>query len=309
MNFLYEPINFDSIPEDDKEILEGITISEIMHLDRDDLLNLTQNLNQKYLLYLLKHLDNKDDRLSVLWRLDTELCTGTAIDPEYGGSVSDFYAEYFPVVESNMLDDFLNCSESISERMKLLEKYINYLSSNNGALNFECSYYKSECGRLTQQVEENESIIRQQNRIIARTEKRMKRYASQGKDAQVAQAESASDTDEAYEAPPVEATIEEKVCKAVDRLYDEDLVKHKYYLAAVRQVLLERKLLPGIECTTFVEMLRKGCITTDRDDLPTADSVSKVIILDKYPKWRIRDKSRADSENMIKLTERFLQLI
>ena len=101
---------------------------------------------------------------------------------------------------------------------------------------------------------------------------------------------------------------EKRICQAVDCLYNEGLVNHKYYLAAIRQILLEHGEYDTLEYKAFTELLNKGCATF-KNDLPSEDSISKVIIKGSYPNWTIDDKKPVDCMNINRMVEQFLEMM
>lgn len=105
-----------------------------------------------------------------------------------------------------------------------------------------------------------------------------------------------------------DSSRETKICSAIDTLYGEELVRCKYYLAAIRKILLEQGIYDKLGYKAFAEMLHKGC-NTFKDDLPSEDSINKVIFLGTFPNWEIRDKQPADCINIKIMVERFLELM
>lgn len=360
MDFLLEPVNFDDIPADDREILEDITISEIAARDEEGLNDLTNNMDDKYVLYLLKNLVTKEDRMGLINHIDflTTYGAGCSYDPATKEVyVSPFYAKFMPLVEFDMLDAFLDCGESVDKRMKLLSDLIHKMSEDYYYCSVVRDWYEEECESLVEKKDDLESTLRQYEKIMKRQDKQINHFKSQpgitleqleerlaAIDDEGARREAmakitkfnqevlggALEWDEAVEeqkvkvimtkpatddeapvqrsAAPPKAPLRVRVCKAVDRLFDEGLVTRKYYLAAVRWILVERGMFGNLGCPAFVDMLRKGC-EVSKDELPSADSITKVMIKGHYPNYKILEKSDADCENMKQVVERFLQLI
>ena len=115
-------------------------------------------------------------------------------------------------------------------------------------------------------------------------------------------------TDKVQDNKEPKMSKEKRICQAVDCLYNEGLVNHKYYLAAIRQILLEHGEYDTLEYKAFTEMLNKGCATF-KNDLPSEDSISKVIIKGSYPNWTIDDKKPVDCMNINKMVEQFLKMM
>lgn len=115
-------------------------------------------------------------------------------------------------------------------------------------------------------------------------------------------------TDKVQDNKEPKLSKEKRICQAVDCLYNEGLVNHKYYLAAIRQILLEHGEYDTLEYKAFAEMLQKGC-SISRNDLPSEDSISKIIFTGLFPDWKIADKQPDDCMNITNMVNRFLELM
>ena len=115
-------------------------------------------------------------------------------------------------------------------------------------------------------------------------------------------------TDKVQDNKEPKMSKEKRICQAVDCLYNEGLVNHKYYLAAIRQILLEHGEYDTLEYKAFSEMLQKGC-SISRNDLPSEDSISKIIFTGLFPDWKIADKQPDDCMNITNMVNRFLELM
>ena len=61
---------------------------------------------------------------------------------------------------------------------------------------------------------------------------------------------------------------EDRICHCVEQLIDEDVIRKKGDLAAVRQVLLDKEYYDDIQTTKFVQLLKKGCSPKVHDRPP-----------------------------------------
>ena len=101
---------------------------------------------------------------------------------------------------------------------------------------------------------------------------------------------------------------EDRICHCVEQLIDEDVIRKKGDLAAIRQVLLDKGCYGDIQTTKFVQLLKKGCSAKVHDMLPSDSMLRKIIISGKYPEWRITDSQPDETARLVEVARRFLMV-
>lgn len=115
-------------------------------------------------------------------------------------------------------------------------------------------------------------------------------------------------TPEMHEADDGDGSREDRICHCVEQLIDEDVIRKKGDLAAIRQVLLDKGYYGDIQTTKFVQLLKKGCSPKVHDMLPSDSMLRKVIISGKYPEWRITDGQPDETARLVEVARRFLAI-